>query len=484
MIRYCRNPGVVCPPEDSENKFVGNFTSEAEDEILFYYKRYKTYSPPLGSPWTSNTTEGEGVGPTPQDAGDDADNDATDGEAGNTPSYGPNPGYRPEDPEHFPPTIPKIPEIFWNEEQVCAWTCPDGSTFSYTIPAHTFNGLSLAAANAYAYGRACSRAAQARLCISNLSGSETVCVGGSSYRYFSVSGGNPPFDVEIEDGAVPPGMIMVQSTPTDFLIYGTPNTPGEYTITFRVTDALGNQKLKTFTFKILGVTTNTVPDGNKHDFYSTTLQYDGPVSGPVTWSLISGSLPTGLSLESSTGTLSGTIESGPACYTFTASFTDGANTCAKEFTMRVTDTAGVFWGMVWNVTANVKSGSGATSVSGGGNSGSSDNSVGAWTVPPNNVANTVLVGTLSITPSTTIKGLLAVSAFNTYAFVLKVNGVTKYSKSDTTEIGTPDFILNTGGVRTIEITQSLYVSSTSLDPGAETGHAECSIIQTGQASPC
>jgi uncharacterized delta-60 repeat protein len=55
----------------------------------------------------------------------------------------------------------------------------------------------------------------------------------------------------------------------------------------------------------LVITTVAVPDGIKNTAYDTTLQSAGGVP-PVTWSIISGSLPTGLVLNPGTGQISGT----------------------------------------------------------------------------------------------------------------------------------------------------------------------------------
>jgi large repetitive protein len=55
----------------------------------------------------------------------------------------------------------------------------------------------------------------------------------------------------------------------------------------------------------LGVTTSSLPNGTVGTAYSTTLTRTSG-TGPFTWSLTSGTLPTGLALDGSTGTISGT----------------------------------------------------------------------------------------------------------------------------------------------------------------------------------
>lgn len=67
--------------------------------------------------------------------------------------------------------------------------------------------------------------------------------------------------------------------------------------------------------------------------YSTTIQATDPDSGGVSYSLITGQLPNGLSLNSSTGEISGTVNSTDD-QTFTIRATDtGGNTADREFTI-------------------------------------------------------------------------------------------------------------------------------------------------------
>ncbi len=72
------------------------------------------------------------------------------------------------------------------------------------------------------------------------------------------------------------------------------------------------------------VTTATLPAGHRNQAYSTTLAAsDG--TAPLTWSLASGALPTGLALTASTGRISGTV---------------GGTATSKTLTFRVTDASG------------------------------------------------------------------------------------------------------------------------------------------------
>ena len=79
------------------------------------------------------------------------------------------------------------------------------------------------------------------------------------------------------------------------------------------------------------ITTADLPDGTEGSSYSAALSAIG--STPITWSILSGSLPDGLSFDSS-GTISGT-PSAPGAYTFTVQASNSAGTGSKLFSIIV-----------------------------------------------------------------------------------------------------------------------------------------------------
>ena len=82
------------------------------------------------------------------------------------------------------------------------------------------------------------------------------------------------------------------------------------------------------------ITTNALPNGTSNTPYSTTVAATGGVT-PYAWSILSGSLPPGLALGSSSGVISGTPSAtGP--FTFTAQVTDANGmTASKAFTLTI-----------------------------------------------------------------------------------------------------------------------------------------------------
>jgi putative Ig domain-containing protein len=84
------------------------------------------------------------------------------------------------------------------------------------------------------------------------------------------------------------------------------------------------------------ITTTSLPDGVQNTPYSATVSASGGV-GPYSWSITAGSLPAGLTLEASTGTISGTPKAAGGTSTFTVQVIDAAShsaTATLSITMR------------------------------------------------------------------------------------------------------------------------------------------------------
>src|SRR6202022_2617390 len=107
----------------------------------------------------------------------------------------------------------------------------------------------------------------------------------------------------------PSGLTLNASTGA---ITGTPtaavNGPP---LTFKVTDS-SNPKMSqsvsltlTITPAPLTITTTSVPNGQVNIAYATALAATGGAT-PYTWSLMSGTLPIGLTLNATTGAITGT----------------------------------------------------------------------------------------------------------------------------------------------------------------------------------
>ena len=87
----------------------------------------------------------------------------------------------------------------------------------------------------------------------------------------------------------------------------------------------------------LVINTTSLPNGKAGSAYSTTLAASGG-SGSYTWSLLSGSLPSGITLNAA-GTITGTPTM-PGAFTFTVQATDGHLSDSKSLSIQVAPKSG------------------------------------------------------------------------------------------------------------------------------------------------
>lgn len=128
--------------------------------------------------------------------------------------------------------------------------------------------------------------------------------------------GKPPYSLRTVSGALPPGLSLSSSS-SDwgwFPITGTAATLGQYRITFEVSDSSSPPTTASREFSIRVVTrldliTNTLADGWVGEPYLSQLNAGGGVA-PYTWHALF--LDPGLSLDESTGLISGTPQYVPA----------------------------------------------------------------------------------------------------------------------------------------------------------------------------
>ncbi|MHC4715154.1 MAG: Ig domain-containing protein, partial [Planctomycetota bacterium] len=123
----------------------------------------------------------------------------------------------------------------------------------------------------------------------------------------AATGGVTPYSWAVVSGSLPAGLSLNGSTGE---ISGTPTTGGTSNFTVEVTDSdappsTDQQALSIYVPDDLVVTTSSLPNGTVGIGYSQTVAATGGVT-PYSWSVVAGALPGGLSLNSSTGEISGT----------------------------------------------------------------------------------------------------------------------------------------------------------------------------------
>jgi hypothetical protein len=316
-------------PNDPNNPFV-NLSSEAPDTDDFIYREYTPGFPPLGSFFYAVGCVGFCFSSVSQE---DANLCAMQQNALCTSGNWqvPNPG----SPNPLAPEYIDRP-LFFNAQQMCSFTCPDGAVFEYTVPAGVFFAFSQATANAYAYSYACNKAVQNRICIGNLT-SSSVCLDSAASLFVVASSRHLPVTMDIIAGALPLGMVFSQSTPTSppsppvAIFSGIPTVAGDFNFTLRATDAIGSTVDKNYSISVFGISnTAELPDAVLNSPYSLQLTLGGTAVGTVAYSIVSGALPDGLTLNEATGEISGTPTVDGA-YQFGIKVTDSMQSCTKVF---------------------------------------------------------------------------------------------------------------------------------------------------------
>ncbi|HWR35734.1 MAG TPA: putative Ig domain-containing protein [Clostridia bacterium] len=148
---------------------------------------------------------------------------------------------------------------------------------------------------------------------------------GSSYsQTLAAAGGIPGYLWSIASGSLPSGL----SLGSNGTISGTPTAAGTASFTVRATDSMtptpqtATQNLTISVVSALSITTSALSGGTAGTAYSQTLNATGGTPG-YTWSLASGSLPSGLSLAAN-GAISGT-PTGSGTWNFTVLATDSTS---------------------------------------------------------------------------------------------------------------------------------------------------------------
>jgi aldose sugar dehydrogenase len=119
----------------------------------------------------------------------------------------------------------------------------------------------------------------------------------------NISGGTPPYSLSLAAGVLPPGLNLLTDS-----IAGTLTSVKGSRFTLRATDDVGASRTQRFRIAAVGavkITKRLLPVGRVGRNYSSRLRARAGKK-PFRWSLSAGSLPSGLTLDATTGRITGT----------------------------------------------------------------------------------------------------------------------------------------------------------------------------------
>ncbi|HVB85752.1 MAG TPA: putative Ig domain-containing protein [Candidatus Dormibacteraeota bacterium] len=165
-----------------------------------------------------------------------------------------------------------------------------------------------------------------------------AAIGTAYTATLAAEGGQPSYSWSVTNGSLPAGLSLNASTGA---ITGTPaNNATSANITVKVQDSATAQQSATQAFSIfipLTLESSSLPNGAIGSTYSQSVAVGGGTT-PYTWSVTSGSLPAGLSLNASTGAITGTPANNTTSSTFTVKVTDSSGTpqnVSSSFTITI-----------------------------------------------------------------------------------------------------------------------------------------------------
>ncbi|MDO7851691.1 putative Ig domain-containing protein [Hymenobacter convexus] len=218
---------------------------------------------------------------------------------------------------------------------VVAGTTPANSTYTFSVTPTTAGTVTTVTVSANSVQDAASNGNTASgtysltsppptLTVAPTNGTLTGGTVGMAYsQTFTATGGNGTYTYSLASGTLPAGLVLAGNG----TLSGTPTAGGPFAFTVRATDtstptAITGTQAYTLTIgaPTITLTPNTLLNGTQGTAYSQTLTASGGTA-PYSYALISGALPTGLSLTGNT--ISG-IPSASGTFNFTVAATDAS----------------------------------------------------------------------------------------------------------------------------------------------------------------
>ena len=147
-------------------------------------------------------------------------------------------------------------------------------------------------------------------------------------QQLNAAGGNPPYTWSLTAGALPGGLNLAAATG---IISGTPNATGSFNFTVTATDGDSHTASKPLAITVAAPPISVVAIPALETMMGLSFNYQLSASGgttPYAWSVGSGALPPGLSLNTTGGLISG-IPTGGGLFTFLVTVRDASSASAS-----------------------------------------------------------------------------------------------------------------------------------------------------------
>jgi hypothetical protein len=303
---------------------VTNFTSESADVEGFYGRNsWNQIAPPNPG---QNWSPGALFGPVTCLSFNQQEADLCAGRRGPTDPNDPN-----SSPTTDPGGLPRHPagpvKVFYSQRQSCVSFCPDGSPFNYVLAAGAFVRNSQILADRAANSYACKQARINRACLGSLVAA--CCVNAPFSGSITVTGGVT--GATIVSGSLPTGLTMALVSGA-IVISGTPTVAASFTFGIQAQLGSGATVTKNFTLCVIGILPAVLPGATPNTPYVAQLGL--PCGTATAWTVIAGTLPTGLGLDPVTGLISGT-PTGNGTSNFTVQVKASGVTCPQGFGITV-----------------------------------------------------------------------------------------------------------------------------------------------------
>jgi hypothetical protein len=159
-------------------------------------------------------------------------------------------------------------------------------------------------------------------------GFAAASIGSPFLQQLSATGGVPPYSWSVAGGALPPGLTL----DSNGSIHGMPSAAGTFGFTVRVTDSMATSSQGQASITVISqpllIQTSSIPVAVAGLSYNQQLSGSGGLP-PYNWTIASGSLPAGLTLDASSGMVSGTTTD-KGTFNFAVSLIDQAHSTATK----------------------------------------------------------------------------------------------------------------------------------------------------------